>query len=122
MRHSLVILCLALAACGGGGGGGATTGDGPSTGVVGTRSVPGGAVRMERTVPEAFRITFDVADVRTVEVFRGVGYGSALPVAVDAAADGGWTGTAPVGSPLLVRMTLGDGSVVESAPGDFTMP
>jgi hypothetical protein len=120
MRYTLFILCLALAACGGSGG--ADAGGGTAPGIVGTRSVPGGAVRMERTAPEAFRITSDVADVRTVEVFRGAGYESALPVVVGAAPDGGWTGTAPVGSPLLVRMTLGDGSVVESAPGDFTMP
>lgn len=120
MRHLLLIPCLALVACGGGAGG-AAGGKGPSPGVVGKRSVPGGVVSMERTAPGAFRISSDLAGVRTVEVFSGAGYDVALPLAVSAADGGAWIGTAPVGSPLLVRMTMGDGSVIESAPGDFTM-
>lgn len=118
MRSILLVSCLVLAACGGDGGSSAS-GSGPSDGVIGTRSVPGGMMTMQRTTPSTFRLTSDVAGVQTVDVLLGNDYGTALPVVMSASAEGGWAGTAPAGSHLLVRMTMGDGSLIESAPGDF---
>lgn len=124
MRTPLLLLSLlALAACGGGGGGGGSSGGGgsPSTDALGSREVPGGTVTVYQPTASTLRIAATLTGVASVEVFRGDDYASALPVTLTTAPEGGWTGSAASGSHLLVRMTMTDGSVVETAPGDFNL-
>lgn len=112
--------CLVLAACGSGGG----SADGEHAAaapLVGSRAVPEGVVEVRRTSATTFRASASVPGIQALAVLRGASYATAAPVAL-VAADGGWTGTGAAGDDLLVRLTLGDGSVIETAPGDFILP
>lgn len=121
MRSLLLTPILFLVACGGGSGSGTATGT-DDQGVLGTRALPGGKVTVRQTAPSMFSIALAIPDVQSVEVLQGDDYATAQPVATVTGADGAVSGTVPPGTALLVRVTRTDGSVMESASGDYRMP
>lgn len=134
----LSILCastIIMAGCGGGSAGDVPTADAtgtaPQATVLGSRDLPGGTVTM--TTPNAsprggsstIALTFagEIAPV-SAELLVGTDYEGASPAALTTTADG-WSAT--IGNPgsgeaLLVRLVFADGSVTESAIGDFRLP
>ena len=59
--------------------------------------------------------------VQSAVVLSGVDYDHAQPVSVSSTGAGAWTGSATPGTRLLVRLVLVDGSIIETAPGDFPL-
>lgn len=117
MRCILIASCCILAGCGGGGGGDSGASIAPP---LGSRSLPGGAVRVDRAEPSGFVVTTTIPDVATLTALAGDDYASATPVVLSRT-DAGWHGRSETGTRLLVRVTLADGSVLETAPGDVTI-
>lgn len=121
MRIVMLAAVLVLAACGGsGGGGGSGSGPAPMPGVLGSRAVPGCTVTVQQTTATAFSIAA-MPGVQSVDVLIGADYAIARPVAMAVAANGTWSGNADPGSMLLVRLTMADGSLIETASGDFVL-
>ncbi len=115
----LAITTLLLAACGGSGQ--PSTADDPAVpSTVMTRAVPGGRIDVTALDGGAWRVTTDLEGISGVEVFLGVDYAGATPLAVAAAPGGSWVvqpgGTA---GPFLVRITRSDGSQIETGADDF---
>jgi hypothetical protein len=119
MRRTLIACSalITLTACGGGGGG-----DGPHPAAPGgTRGVPGGTVSVAAAADAKFRITTDLAGVATVEAFSGNDYAAAVPLVVTADGPGAWTVQPGTASSLLVRLSLSDGSIIETGRDDFPL-
>lgn len=120
LAASLALACLLQTACGGGGGSDdAGTPATPAT-PRGTRALPTGSIAVGQTA-SGFQVTTTVPDVSSVTVLVGDDYQTATPVAVTASGTHQWSGTAAAGASLLVRLTLADGAVIETAPGDFVL-
>ena len=117
----MVLLAGLLSACGSGGGDGGSADDAPTAPLVGSRALPMGTLEVRQTGASTFLLTSSVPAVNAAAVLVGDDYETAVPVAVAAAGAGAWAGTATPGAHLLVRLTLTDGAVVESAPGDFAL-
>lgn len=109
--RTLLILSLLLASCGGGGG---TAGDGAPGAA---RGVPGGSISV-RAEAGAVTVSTTVPGVASIDVLSGADYGTAVPVGPSTAGPGAWHGSGISGG-ILIRLTLDDGSIIESAPGDF---
>lgn len=116
-----LIPCLFLAACGSGGGvSSPAAGGGTGQTAQASRSVPGGDITLTTgAIAGSFTISTTVADVTSVEVLAGPDYDSAQPVTVTSVSADSWTGSAATSNGLLIRLHLADGSVIESAVGDF---
>jgi len=132
------IICAIIAITAGCGDGSSTAGSGgepavadPQTTVLGSRELPGGTVTVTTpyasgraavsTVTIAF--TGDAAPT-SAELLVGTDYETAVPATLTATTDG-WTATVAApdpGAALLVRLVHADGSITESAVGDFRMP
>lgn len=119
--------CLVPAGCGLTGG--EAGGDGAGAGaIVGSRAMPEATVSVSRAGADAsagFIVTVDPPTaVAALEVLSGSGWESATPVDVVALGEGTWRATLPAASSatgLLVRVRLGDGSILETGPADLAL-
>lgn len=110
-------LACALAGCGIGISG---AGDHPAVedALLGSRSLPGATVTL-RQVGDDLELRIDPPTAAaSLELFAGADWSVAQPVTTAAGALGSWTASRR-SEELLVRLRLGDGSVLETAPGDF---
>jgi hypothetical protein len=113
------IVSIMLAACGSGGGGAGPSGSTAHPG--GTRGIPGGSVSVSAAADARLRISTDLAGVATVEALGGNDYATAVPLVVTAEAPGAWTVEPGGAGSLLIRLRLGDGSIIETGRDDFPL-
>lgn len=114
--RTILILSILLVSCGGGGGaGGAGSGE---TGA--QRAVPGGSVSLRAATGGGFTVSTSVPDVASIDVLAGSDYETAVPVTMSNVGSGTWRGSGASGG-ILVRLTLTDGSIIETASGDFAL-
>ena len=139
MRTYLVLTALAisLTACGGGGGEGTSDGNAtppPPATALGSRVMPGSAITV---TPETAIIAGQRASVlisapdlpagATLTATVGADRGTAAPATITALPANQWRAAMtlpnplPVGSCVLVTMTLANGSVLESGIADFVL-
>ena len=114
---SLGLFIGLLTACGDGGASAAPAQ--PETVI--SRDVPGGRISVAATSGGAWRVTSDLGDISAVTAFAGVDYANATPLTVATGSDGSWS-VNPAGAtgPLLVSVTLADGSLIETGSRDFS--
>ena len=139
MRTYLVFAALAisLTACGGGGGdaaGGGNATPPPSTSTLGSRAMPGAAITVtpETAIiagqPASVIISApDLAPGATLSATVGADRDTAAPATITALPANQWRAAMtlpnplPVGTCVLVTVTLADGSVLESGLEDFVI-
>ena len=139
MRTYLVFAALAisLTACGGGGGDSASDGNAtppPPATALGSRAMPGSAITVtpETTIiagqPASVLISApDLAAGATVSASVGADRDTAVPVTISALPANQWRAAMtlpnplPIGTCVLVTVTLADGSVLESGLDDFLL-
>lgn len=114
--HFVICLCVLLMACSSNDGGPSLDSGSSQR----ARSVPGGTISMT-SANGGFNLTTTVPTVSTLEVLTGTDYATAVPVYLTQTIAGTWHGSGANGN-ILVRLTLADGSVIESGAGDFSVP
>ena len=130
-RISVALLIVLIAGCGGGGGGGA---GGSATSKLGTAILPGAILVVSKTSGSVgpgstvtIRATCADPGITKTEMLIGVSWEAATAVPVVAAGPGIWDANValpsplPAGSAILVRLTFGDGNVVESSQSAFSL-
>ena len=132
----LAVVALALSACGGGGGESASDGNAtpPPTTSLGNRAMPGSAITMtpETAIiagqPASVLISApDLAAGATLTATVGTDRDTATPATITALPANQWRAAMtlhnplPVGSCVLVTVTMADGSVLESGLEDFVL-
>ena len=140
MRSYLVFAALAISLTACGGGGGDSAGDGgnvtlpPSTSFLGSRAMPGSAITV---TPETAIIAGQPASVlinapdlaagATLSASVGADRETAAPATITALPANQWRAAMtlpnplPIGTCVLVTVTLADGSVLESGMEDFVL-
>ena len=129
----LAVLVLSLTACGGGGGGGSATPP-PTTPILGSRAMPGATMTV---TPETAISAGQSASVlisatglsagATLTAVVGVDRDTAASATITALPANQWRAAMtlpsplPVGTCVLVTLTLADGSVLESGTEDFVL-
>ena len=139
MRTYLVFAALAisLTACGGGGGDSASDGNAtppPPATALGSRAMPGSAITVtpETAIiagqPASVIISApDLAPGATLSAMAGPDRDTAAPATITALPANQWRAAMtlpnplPVGTCVLVTVTLADGSVLESGMEDFVL-
>ena len=116
---ALMIPGLLLSSCGGSGSG-ASAEPSEQGQLRGSRTVPLGTVEVRQT-SNGFLMTSSVPSIASAAVLVGIDYESATSVALTSAGVGAWRGVAASGATLLVRLTLADGAIIETAAGDFVL-
>ena len=140
MRTYLVVAALAISLTACGGGGGDSAGDGgnvtppPPTTTLGSRAMPGSAITVtpETAIiagqPASVLISApDLAAGATLSAAVGADRETAAPVTITALPANQWRAAmtlpnpVPIGTCVLVTVTLADGSVLESGLEDFVL-
>ena len=135
----LAVLVLSLTACGGGGGGGDSGGGGsatppPSTPTLGSRAMPGATMTVTPetaiSAGQSASVLISATDLpagATLTAVVGVDRDTAAPATITALPANQWRAAMtlpsplPVGTCVLVTLTLADGSVLESGTEDFVL-
>ena len=130
----LAVLVLSLTACGGGGGGDGSATSPPSTPMLGSRAMPGATITVtpETAIsagqPASVLISApDLSAGATLTAAVGVDRDTAATATITALPANQWRAVMTLPSPLplgtcvLVTVTLADGSVLESGIDDFVL-
>jgi hypothetical protein len=116
----LISLVLCVAGCGNGGSGPVIIdGSNPPSRTV-SRALPGVVVGASLAGGGRHQVTLTTEQtVAALVLLAGTDHDTAVVLPV-IAGSGAWTVEVPAGAQLLARITLADGSVAETAPGDLS--